>query len=56
MYHITYMPLFLQILVQEWPHNWPTFIEEIVGASKNNESICENSIEILKFMRFVSST
>lgn len=24
----------VQILKQEWPHNWPTFISDIVAASK----------------------
>ena len=24
----------IQVLKQEWPHNWPTFIPELVAASK----------------------
>ncbi|EEB06315.1 nuclear export receptor Crm1 [Schizosaccharomyces japonicus yFS275] len=37
----------VQILKQEWPHNWPTFISEIVSASKSNLSLCENNMHIL---------
>jgi len=43
----------LQILKQEWPRNWETFIPEIVGSSQKNESLCENNMEILKLLRFV---
>ncbi len=42
----------LQILKQEWPRNWETFIPEIVGSSQKNESLCENNMEILKLLRF----
>ena len=24
----------VQILKQEWPHNWPSFVSDIVGSSK----------------------
>ena len=34
----------------EWPKNWPTFISDIVGASKTNESVCQNNMEILKLL------
>jgi exportin-1 len=40
----------LQILKQEWPHNWPTFISEIVSSSKSNLTLCENNMVILKLM------
>lgn len=40
----------VQILKQEWPHNWPSFISDIVGASKTNETICENNMQILKLL------
>jgi exportin-1 len=40
----------LQILKQEWPHNWPTFISEIVSSSKSNLTLCENNMIILKLM------
>ena len=43
--------LFLsQILKQEWPHNWPTFIPELVESSKTNLSLCENNMVILKLL------
>ena len=38
---------------QEWPHNWTTFISDIVGASKTSESLCTNNMAILKLLRFV---
>lgn len=44
-----------QILKYEWPKNWPTFISDIVGASKTSESVCQNNMEILKLLRFVIS-
>jgi exportin-1 len=40
----------VQVLKQEWPHNWPTFIDEIVAASKSGESICENNMNVLKLL------
>ena len=39
-----------QILKKEWPKNWPTFISDIVGASKSNESLCKNNLIILKLL------
>ena len=41
----------LQIVKQEWPRNWPTFISDIVGASKTSESLCTNNMAILKLLR-----
>ncbi|RKO91507.1 Exportin 1-like protein-domain-containing protein, partial [Blyttiomyces helicus] len=40
----------VQILKQDWPHNWPTFIPEIVSSSKTNLSLCENNMVILKLL------
>ncbi|KAJ3088258.1 Karyopherin transporter [Quaeritorhiza haematococci] len=40
----------VQILKHEWPHNWPTFIPEIVASSKTNLSLCENNMQILKLL------
>ncbi|KAG0208091.1 Karyopherin transporter [Mortierella sp. GBA30] len=40
----------VQILKQEWPHNWPGFIPEIVTSSKSNLSLCENNMVILKLL------
>ena len=39
-----------QILKQEWPHNWPNFISELVESSKTNLSLCENNMVILKLL------
>lgn len=32
------------------PHNWPTFIPEIITSSQANLSICENNFVILKLL------
>ena len=40
-----------QIVKQEWPHNWTTFVSDIVGASKTSESLCTNNMAILKLLR-----
>ncbi|TFY68891.1 hypothetical protein EVG20_g3368 [Dentipellis fragilis] len=40
----------VQILKQEWPHNWPTFIPELVESCKTNLSLCENNMVILKLL------
>lgn len=42
--------IFVQILKQEWPKHWPTFITEIVNASKTNLSLCENNMAVLKLL------
>ncbi len=39
-----------QVLKQDWPHKWRTFIPELVGASKTNQTLCENSMIILKLL------
>jgi len=39
-----------QILKQEWPHNWPNFITELVESSKTNLSLCENNMVIMKLL------
>lgn len=38
------------ILEREWPKHWPSFIPDIVGASKTNESLCQNNMAILKLL------
>lgn len=40
----------VDILKQDWPHKWPSFIPDIVGASKTNETLCENSMAILRLL------
>lgn len=42
----------MQIVKKEWPHNWPTFISDIVGASKTSEPLCTNNMAVLKLLRF----
>lgn len=42
--------ILVQILKREWPKNWETFIMDIVGASKTNESLCKNNMIILKLL------
>eukprot|EP00611_Tribonema_gayanum_P030255 TRINITY_DN8353_c0_g1_i1.p1 TRINITY_DN8353_c0_g1~~TRINITY_DN8353_c0_g1_i1.p1 ORF type:complete len:1092 (+),score=466.29 TRINITY_DN8353_c0_g1_i1:336-3611(+) len=38
------------VLKQEWPHNWPSFVPDIVALSKTSEVICENNMQILKLL------
>jgi exportin-1 len=40
----------VSILKQEWPHNWPNFINEIVSASHASLTICENNMAILRLL------
>lgn len=40
----------VEILKHEWPHDWPTFIPEIVDASQSAETLCENNLNILKLL------
>ncbi|KAG1667326.1 Exportin-1 [Nymphon striatum] len=42
--------ILVQILKREWPKNWPSFISDLVGASKTNESLCQNNMAILKLL------
>lgn len=37
----------IQIVKQEWPHNWPSFIPDLCAAARTNQAICENSLRIL---------
>lgn len=42
--------ILVQILKQEWPKNWPTFISEIVASSRTSIPLCENNMAILKLL------
>uniref|UniRef100_A0A0K2V5W1 Exportin-1 n=1 Tax=Lepeophtheirus salmonis TaxID=72036 RepID=A0A0K2V5W1_LEPSM len=42
--------ILVQILKREWPKNWNSFIPDIIGASKTNESLCQNNMVILKLL------
>lgn len=40
----------VSVLKQEWPHNWPQFIPEIVMSSRSSFNVCENNMIILKLL------
>jgi len=40
----------VQIVKQEWPHNWANFITDIVDSSMNDENLCQNNMNILKLL------
>ncbi|KAK4228450.1 CRM1 C terminal-domain-containing protein [Podospora fimiseda] len=40
----------VSVLKQEWPHNWPTFINEIITACHSSLSVCENNMIILRLL------
>jgi len=40
----------VSVLKQEWPHNWPTFINEIIAACHSSLSVCENNMTILRLL------
>lgn len=42
--------ILVKILKYEWPKNWPSFIPDIVSASRTNMSLCENNMMILKLL------
>ena len=42
--------ILVHILKQDWPHRWPSFIPDLVAASKTNEALCENSMAILALL------
>ena len=42
--------LFVQIVKQEWPRLWPSFISDIVGSSRNGQSLCMNNMAILRLL------
>lgn len=40
----------ISVLKQEWPHNWPTFINEIIQACHSSLSVAENNMIILRLL------
>ncbi|CAJ0961986.1 unnamed protein product, partial [Mesorhabditis belari] len=40
----------VQIVKQDWPKNWPSFISDIVAASKTSDSVCINNMNILRLL------
>lgn len=37
----------VEVVKQEWPHSWESFIPDICASSKNNQALCENNMKIL---------
>ncbi|KAG1655478.1 hypothetical protein FOA52_008673 [Chlamydomonas sp. UWO 241] len=42
--------ILVQILKHDWPHKWPSFVPDIVAASKTSETLCENTMKILRLL------
>ena len=40
----------IEIVKKEWPHNWPTFIKDLVGSGQNSEQLSENNMRILMLL------
>ena len=41
---------FVQIIKQEWPRHWETFVPEIVQSSTTSEAVCINNLHILQLL------
>lgn len=42
--------ILVQIVKQEWPAKWSSFITEIVGASRSSVCLCETNMKILRLL------
>jgi exportin-1 len=42
--------ILVSVVKQDWPQRWPKFIEELVGSSRQNVSLCENNMRILQLL------
>ncbi len=40
----------IQIVKNDWPHSWSSFIPDIVENSKTSQSVCANNMAILKIL------
>eukprot|EP00762_Andalucia_godoyi_P002986 ANDGO_04130.mRNA.1 Protein EXPORTIN 1B len=40
----------VQILKHDWTENWSSFVPEIVEAARSSESVCENTMTVLKLL------
>jgi exportin-1 len=40
----------VDVLKQDWPHRWPTFVPDLVGAARASEPLCENALAILRLL------
>lgn len=38
---------FIQIIKQEWDSTWPNAIKDLADACKQNQTVCENNLEIM---------
>ena len=42
--------ILVQIMKHDWPARWKTFIPDLVAASRTSETLCENSMKILRLL------
>ena len=42
--------ILVAILKHDWPHKWTSFLPDIVGASKQSEILCQNTMVILRLL------
>ncbi|KAI0230219.1 Karyopherin transporter [Massospora cicadina] len=53
-FHKTYLKKLdmtvVELLKQEWPHDWPDFIPELIASSRRGLAACENNMQILMFL------
>ncbi|SOV10692.1 exportin-1, putative [Plasmodium gaboni] len=40
----------IQIVKQEWPDSWSSFIPDIVNSAKLNQNVCENNMKLLNML------
>jgi len=40
----------VQVLKQDWPGRWPSFLPDLCAASRTSASLCENSMRILRLL------
>eukprot|EP00698_Gefionella_okellyi_P014806 TRINITY_DN4120_c0_g1_i1.p1 TRINITY_DN4120_c0_g1~~TRINITY_DN4120_c0_g1_i1.p1 ORF type:complete len:1054 (-),score=265.94 TRINITY_DN4120_c0_g1_i1:42-3203(-) len=38
------------IIKQEWPHNWPSFVSDMVTTARTSETVCENTMVVLRLL------
>ena len=41
----------IEIVKQEWPHNWPEFLPNIIKYAQVSESVCINVVSLLRIFR-----
>lgn len=40
----------VMVLKQDWPHNWPSFVGDLVESSKTSEQLCINNMQVLRLL------